>query len=252
MHITVHGLQASYNETGDGRVIVLLHGWGTNKDNLHVLADYLQIRYRVISLDLPGFGESERPNNDWFVADYAQFVQDFLESLGIKDVYAFVGHSFGGRIIIKGITSGVFSAQKLVFIGSAGVGHSKTVRSMAFATAAKVGKTVMKLPGLRGRYAAARQKLHATAGSTDYTNAGDMQQIFLNTIHEDLRRDIQNITLPTLLMWGSEDTEAPLADARFFHANIPGSTLKIIQGAGHFVHIEKPKKVATFIQVFLA
>lgn len=248
----IDGRKVAYNDDGAGRVVVLLHGWGTNKENLQALADDLSQNYRAISVDLPGFGESERPKDDWHVADYANFVQDFLQRIGVQGVYALVGHSFGGRIIIKGVTGGTLRAQKLVFIGSAGVGHSKSVRNMTFAVAAKVGKTVMKLPGLRGRYAAARQKLHEQAGSTDYAAAGDMQQIFLHTIHEDLRGDIKNITLATLLIWGSEDTEAPLADARYFHENISGSRLKILQGAGHFVHTEQPKKVAKFVQEFLA
>ncbi len=252
MNLLVNQIKTAYDDEGEGKVVLLLHGWGTSRENFAELRTGLKNNFRVISLDLPGFGETDMPSLDWGIADYANFVTAFLKALSIDRVYALIVHSFGGRIAIKGLSSGVVRSEKLVLIGAAGIGHSRSARNMAFTAVAKVGKTIMRLPILRGKYDRARQKLHEKAGSTDYAAAGDLQQIFLKTIHEDLSGEVRGLTLPTLIVWGSEDNTAPLSDARFFHATIPGSTLKIIQGAGHFVHNEYPKKVKMFIEEFLA
>lgn len=251
MQTNVHGLETAYTDQGSGPVVIMLHGWGTNKENFSELSSELRDHFRVIAVDLPGFGETAMLASNADVEDYVDFVRAFLQTLEISDVYTFIAHSFGGRICVKGLSSGKLQAEKLVLIGSAGIAHDKTMRDRAYAAVAKTGKLVMKLPGLRGKYDAARAKLHATAGSTDYANAGAMQQVFLNTIHEDLRENIRALMLPTLLIWGANDTETPLADARFFHENIPGSSLKILQRAGHFVHNEQPDKVLRFIEEFL-
>lgn len=252
MRITVSGLESGYTDQGTGRVIVLLHGWGTSKENFSELSERLASRYRVIAVDFPGFGESAMPPFDWQVQNYVEFVAEFLKVLNIDDVYSFIVHSFGGRVAIKGLSTGILHAEKLVLIDAAGISHSNSMRNMAFAVLAKLGKFVMRLPVLRSKYEVARQKLHEQAGSTDYAASGVLRQIFLNVIHEDLRSEVGNLTLQTLIIWGSNDTETPLADARFFQANIKGSTLKILQGAGHFVHTEQPEKVAQFIEEFLA
>ena len=251
MHITVCGLRIAYDDVGSGKSLLFLHGWGTSKENFIELREALQNEYRIIIPDLPGFGDSAMPPADWQVADYVSFVAEFLQALGVDGVYGLVVHSFGGRVAIKGLSTGLLRSEKLVLIDAAGIGHSRSARNVAYAVVAKVGKVVMRLPLLRGKYDKARQKLHEQAGSADYASAGEMQQIFLNTIHEDLREQVCELTLPTLIVWGSEDNETPLSDARFLHANIPGSTLKIIQGASHFVHNEHPKKVLQFIEEFL-
>lgn len=252
MNLLVNQIKTAYDDEGEGKVILLLHGWGTSRDNFAELREALRDNYRVIVPDLPGFGDSDMPPSDWRVADYADFVANFLKALGIDNLYAIAVHSFGGRIAIKGLSTGVLQPEKLILIDAAGIGHSKSARNVAFAVVAKVGKTIMRLPGLRGQYKKAQQKLHEKAGSADYAEAGEMQQIFLNAIHEDLRDEVRCLMLPTLIIWGSEDNETPLSDARLFHATISGSQLKIVQGAGHFVHNEFPEKVAKFVREFLA
>ena len=81
--------------------------------------------------------------------------------------------------------------------------------------------------------------------------SGTMKQIFLNTIDEDLSEFARDIHMPTLLVWGSEDDQAPLADGKFYHEHIAGSRLKIAASAGHFVHHDEPIQVMRWIREFL-
>jgi pimeloyl-ACP methyl ester carboxylesterase len=106
---------------------------------------------------------------------------------------------------------------------------------------AKLGKAITVLPGLRRLRGRLRQRLYQAAGSTDYLYAGPLRQIFLNTINEDLQADAARITVPTKLIWGEYDTEAPVADGRLLAARIPQATLHIIPSAGHFVYVDAPR-----------
>lgn len=251
MQQKLNSVSLAYEIEGSGDVLVLLHGWGVDRSNFTDLAAALSKKYAVVSIDLPGFGESTKPDTAWGVQDYAECIQQFLEVNNLAQVKAIIGHSFGGRVAIKAVSHHLINPEKLVLIGSAGIKHSNSYRNMAYAFVAKAGKAAFLLPGVKTFRQRARTKLYERAGSSDYLNAGDMSQIFLKTINEDLSADAAGITTPTLLIWGSEDREAPLADARIFHRIITTSVLKIIQGAGHFVHNEHPRKVEKWIESFL-
>lgn len=252
MNIIVDGKLISYQDEGQGRVILMLHGWGTRGQTFDELArDFVQ-RYRVVRLDFPGFGGSEKPDDNWGVAEYAQFVIQFLKKLNIADVEVIIAHSFGGRVALKGIGTGVLSPRKLVLVGSAGVRQqSNALKYSTYGYIAKVGKVVASLPGLSGTGQRLRRKLYAVAGSTDYLNTGAMRQIFVNVINEDLQEFAQKITIPTLMIWGENDTETPVAEAKVLHECIERSKLIIVPGAGHFVYTEAPEKVLQEINGFI-
>jgi pimeloyl-ACP methyl ester carboxylesterase len=95
-----------------------------------------------------------------------------------------------------------------------------------------------------------RQKLYSRLGS-DYLSAGNMKGIYLNVIREDLSSSATKIHNPTLLIWGDHDAATPLKEGVRLSQLIQGSTLKIIEGSGHFVHQEQPQKVAEYINDFL-
>lgn len=251
MKSIVNNIAVQYIDEGTGPVVVFLHGWGTNGADFADLAGALLSKYRVVRIDFPGFGGSEQPRDDWHVSDYADFVSAMLEKLDIVAPRAIVGHSFGGRIAIKGVATEKLHTGKLVLIGAAGVKHGNSARNVALRAVAKTGKAVLSLPGLRNISEKARTRLYGSIGSQDYLNSGAMQQIFLNTINEDLSGYAKDIHIPTLLIWGSEDDQAPLADGKFYHSQIADSTLKIAASAGHFVHHDEPIQVTRWIQEFL-
>lgn len=251
MKCIVKGLLTEYTRRGSGPVVVVLHGWGTNAANLDQLAKSLVDTFTVIAVDLPGFGGSSQPNEVWGVGDYAQFVHDLLEKLGIDEVYSIVGHSFGGRICIKAVSENTVLPKKLVLIGAAGIKHSESIRNRSYKLIAKSGKVLLSLPGLRGFAQKARKTLYAQAGASDYLQSGTMKDIFLATINEDLSINASKITIPTLLIWGDQDDQSPIEDARFFQSVMPNSSLKVIEGASHFVHNEHPDQVNSWIKDFL-
>jgi len=238
MKVLVKGQLVEYSDKGNGRVIVLLHGWGSSLKSFTDLSKHLESNYRVVSLDFPGFGGSPQPLQDWGVGEYSDFVHDFLEKLKINKPYVLAGHSFGGRVIIKGIHAGALSSEKVVLIDSAGVRPSDNARKLIFKFIAKSGKAITSLPVLKLLRPALRNKLYATAGSTDYLDSGTMKNIFVKTIDEDLLPFVSSIKQPTLLIWGEKDQITPLSEAESLLGQLADARISIIPGAGHYSYVD--------------
>lgn len=253
MNIVVQDLLTQYTDAGDPKapVILMLHGWGVDSKNFAELSELLASQYRVICLDLPGFGGTQAPVSAWFVHDYAAFVAQFMTKLGFSNILAVVGHSFGGRVVIKGLAEGTFAAHKAILLDSAGIKPTPSVRSHMFKLVATAGKNTMVLPGIRLLAPRLRRQLYQAAGSQDYLKSGELRQTFLNTINEDLSAAAARITVPTLLIWGAEDKDTPPADGQKLASIIPHSKLEIIAGAGHFVHTDATGRVASLMLEFL-
>ena len=249
MKIIVQNLATEYLDEGTGKVVLFLHGW---QDNLHTfdsLVSLLPPTLRIIRLDLPGFGKSEVPKETWDLNNYVQFVKDFIQKLDIK-VYAFIGHSFGGRIVIKGEATKNLQAQKIILIGSAGMTKNRTFHNSFFKLLAKIGGLITYVPPLIFWREGLRKRMYSFIGS-DYLNTGELKETFLKIISDDLSASAKNITIPALLIWGVNDTETPLADGKKLSQLIRGSDLKVFNETGHFVHREKSQEVARLIQEFL-
>jgi pimeloyl-ACP methyl ester carboxylesterase len=254
MNLINQGLLTVYYEDGPAGapVVLMLHGWDVDGTNLEVPARALAEKYHVIRLDLPGFGGTQVPPAAWHVRDYADFVKGFLDKSGIGEPAAVLGHSFGGRVAIKGLGEGIFSAKKLILIDSAGIKPPVTPKRHAYKIAAKAGKAVTSLPGLSRLAPVLRRRLYQSAGSSDYLGAGALRETFINTINEDLSGDAARITVPALLVYGANDTDTPPEDGRKLANLIKHSQLSILAGAGHFAHTDAPDRVNALIMEFLS
>ncbi|MEI7689407.1 MAG: alpha/beta hydrolase [Candidatus Saccharibacteria bacterium] len=251
MKVIVNGQLINYVDEGSGPVLLVLHGWGTNLNTFDQLAKHLSKDFRVIRFDFPGFGQSPKPTDDWDVTDYAKLTSDLVQKLKISKVYAVIAHSFGGRVMIKSAKLGLLNPVKVILIGSAGIKPKASAKKLVFKLIAKLGKVATSLPPLKNMRQSLRKKLYSSAGSTDYLNAEKMQPIFLKTIGEDLTSEIASITQPTLLLWGQNDTETPVADARLMLSKLTNGRLAVIDDAGHFVYQDKFEQAVAEIDRFL-
>jgi pimeloyl-ACP methyl ester carboxylesterase len=231
--------------------LVLLHGWGVNLGTFDDLSYRLSQNYRVIRLDFPGFGGSERPKGPWGVEEYTILTRNFLEKLGIKQVHAIIGHSFGGRVGIKGLGRKLLAADKLVLVDSAGINSTNTARNQFYRYAAKGGKLIFNLPILSLFRSTAQERLYRAARSTDYLKVGQMKEIFLKTIREDLRPDAKHVAVPVLMIWGEKDDVTPVKEAELMRAEMADAELVVLPGARHFAYLDEPEKVTELIQEFV-
>ncbi len=235
MTINIDGIETYYEEFGEGPAVIVLPGWAAKCTLYRSVADTIKDIHRVILPDLPGFtGSTPEPPEVWEIDDYVNFVIHFTEKLGIKDVI-FIGHSFGGRILIKLLnrTSLPFSVNKLILIDAAGIKHEL---SPSVQKKQKLLKTAKKF--FPDSFV---EKIKEKHGSEDYRNASPlMRQCLVKAIGEDLTDLLPGISCETLLIWGTADTATPISDAETMEKLIPNAGLVRLEGAGHFSFLDQP------------
>src|ERR1700752_2841916 len=128
---------------GSGRPVLMLHGWGTSGDDLLPLANLMTDAYRVHVVDLPGFGQSPRPESPWGTADYARCVLEYLNANELDRV-DIVAHSFGGKIALLLASSAVARVRRLVLIAASGIAPRRTLRRRAYLTGVRAFRTVLR------------------------------------------------------------------------------------------------------------
>jgi len=249
MQVIVDSLLTQYETHGKGKPVLLLHGWGDSTAGLRSLAVALAKKYKVLALDLPGFGGTQTPPAAWGLDDYAYFVTHFLAKIEAKRPLAIVGHSNGGAIAVRGMARGWLTADRLVLLASAGVRGEYKNRVKAIRLIAKAGKA-LAAPLPKAVKRRLRRKVYQSVGS-DMLVAEHLQDTFKKVVTDDVRADASHLTLPTLLIYGDQDENTPVTFGQQLHKAIQGSKIEIIPGAGHFVHIDQPEKVTKFVKDFL-
>lgn len=247
MKIVINNLVAEYDINGEGKTILFLHGWGVDLHSFDKLVDELKGKYRIIRLDLPGFGGTTTPTK-WKLDDYVDFVREFVYKADVEPS-VLLGHSFGGRIIIKGVGGGKLKAKKIILISPAGVSLFN-LKKFLIRVVSKVGKLLLYIPPVYFWKESIRKKFYKGIGS-EYLDNREMREIFGSVVSEDLAPYADNINSETLLIWGEKDLVTPLSDGKFLKNRIKNSKLEILQNSGHFSFVEEPKKVAQLIEGFM-
>lgn len=236
---TVDNLHTGTCVLGDGKPVLALHGWGGSIKSFWPVAEALApLGYQVHVLDLPGFGKTQRPSETWGVADYTQFVVQYLDANKLDQVYI-LGHSFGGRIGLILAADHPERVRKMVLADAAGLRTPPTFRQqirMLLARAVRGTLNRLGMATLRERLQARYNERYA---SEDYLNAGALRDTFLRVIEQDLTEFATRVQAPTVLIWGSQDTDTPLWQGRKLEQLIPDAGLIVFQGAGHFSYLER-------------
>ena len=235
--------------------VLLLHGWGCTGALMKSPADALAFRAQVMTLDFPGFGESERPPEPWGVPEYAEAVRALL----LEEKFApcgVVAHSFGGRVALFLASEHPELFTKLVITGGAGLKKPQTEetrrRSEAFQRKRAAWEKVRGFKPLSGVAEKAEEKLRRKYGSADY-NALDeeMRKTFVRVISLDLGDRLPRIQQPTLLLWGDQDAETPLWMGQRMEREIPDAGLVVLEGGTHFAYLEQAARFNLIVQNFL-
>jgi pimeloyl-ACP methyl ester carboxylesterase len=245
MKVLVNQSAIEYEVQGEGEPVLLLHGWGRNLHDFDSLARVLSTDHKVVRLDLPGFGNSEMIKGST-ILDYALFVKSFLEKIEVNPKY-YVGHSFGGRILLKGLGKEILpTPNKIVLIASAGVRIFDVVKSVLL-IASKIGRAILYLPPFIF-FKSQIERLWRRTLKADYHASGKMKEVFKAAVGEDLRGFAVNIKAPTLLIWGRGDVVTPLKEGEILHSLISDSEIKVFENAGHFVFKEEESEVNELIK----
>lgn len=237
MEITIKGVKCRYEQAGEGKNVLLLHGWGGEAASWLPVYHHLRDKCRVTALDFPGHGRSGPPPEEgWSVPDYADFTADFIRALGLEGC-DIVAHSFGCRVSI------VLSAQqpelvgKLLLTGAAGLrkkpGPAARLRQGLY-------KGLKACCRLLPNGQALRKRLADRFGSRDYRALPEnMRRTFVKVVNEDLSAYLPRIKAQPLLVFGRQDTETPLWMGQKMEREIPGAGLVVLENAGHFAYLDK-------------
>lgn len=250
MQVVVDSLLTHYEVKGEGKPVLLLHGWADSAAGLSGLQKALSETHKVIALDLPGFGTTQTPKEVWGLSNYAQFVGHFLDKIGVKNVAVIIGHSNGGAIAIRGLSEGALQADKVVLLASAGIRGVYKGRIKALRVVTKIGKALSS-PLPKSVKRRLRAKVYKTVGS-DMLVAEHLQETFKKVVTDDVREDAAKLLQPALLIYGETDEQAPVWYGEAYHQLIRTSTLEVLPGAGHFVHLDRPDEVHKAVKEFIA
>ena len=253
MFTEINGLKINYIAEGNGRQnVLLLHGWGSNIKLFSYIIQHLTPNFNVFALDMPGFGESDEPELSWSVDDYADFVIAFCEKMNIDRCFI-IGHSFGGRVIIKLMSRDPlpFSVDRIVLTDSAGIRPKQTAKKKIKSRLYKIGKKILSSKPAVKLFPNAMENFRRKNGSADYNAASPiMRQCLVKVVNEDLTPLIPNIKVPTLLIWGDKDDATPLSDGQLMEKLIPDAGLVIFEGSGHYAFLEQGERFCRILDSF--
>jgi pimeloyl-ACP methyl ester carboxylesterase len=254
--------------------VLMIHGLGGWAENWRdVMPDITASGRRAIAIDLPGFGESERPRRSRYFdpADpfYAPFIFAVLDTLGIARAHV-AGHSFGGAVAITAALWRPERVRSLTLVAPGGLGTS-VVRELRLLTLPGMGM----LARLRRSPAITRQVLYScfhdpsacpeevVAEAIRYgaPAAGEMIRALRSAVsfRRGVRDEVRGPWLaraerwrgPTLVVWGREDRVVPLSHANELDALAPHAELEVVPSCGHLVMVERPREMARIWTAFL-
>lgn len=241
------------SDTGSGDAVLLLHGWGTSIKVYQSIIDYLSPHRRVISYDIPGFGESTAPSFAFSTDDYAELALLVLEKLGISKV-TLIGHSHGGRTILNLASRKnlPIEIERIILIDSAGIVPKKSLLYKLRVKKYKLGKAILSWGPIKKAFPNAIENYKAKHGSSDYKAvSGTVRDSLVKVVNDDYKDRMSSIKASTLLIWGTKDDATPISDAEFMEKTIPDAGLVKIEGGSHYSFLDNPVLVRRVIYSFL-
>ena len=257
----LNDMAVHYHVAGHGPDVLMVHGWGSSRRMwTHFLAD-LTPGFRCWSLDLPGFGDSDKPETTWFsIPNYTLTLRRFVESRGLGPVRV-VGHSMGGLISLDFTADWPAGVERLVVINPVVTGRpylrplAEWAEGAAILTRTQALSRRLLQPVLEHSLTAAlpprlrpyQRRMQDFAKATGETLLGAGRAI----VDYDVLPRLGGITTPTLVILGALDANVPNSEGHLAAVEIPGARLAVL-AAGHLVTDDRPAETSRLLRDFLA
>jgi len=270
--VSIHAQRLCYRRGGAGPVLLLLHGIGDSSRAWIPAMRLLQRRYTVLAPDLPGHGSSSNPIGDYSLGSHASSMRDLLDLLSIERVTV-VGQSFGGGVAMQFAYQFPSRCERLVLVDAGGLGREVNwILRLATLPAAEYVMPVL-FPAFMRRWGDPVARFLREWG-IDNPRAAEVwrsyrslidpgnRAAFVRTARAVIDPGGQSVSavnrlslvaqMPTLIVWGAQDKIIPLLHAVQAHEVIPNSRLEVMEGAGHFPHMEDPARFARILEDFVS
>jgi len=246
------GTHLVYLDGGVGTPLVLVHGFGADKDNFTRVARYLTPRYRVIVPDLVGFGESaHRADVDYHYAAQAERLLAFVQALGLSRI-DLGGNSMGGGIALSYAAQHPQEVASLWLIDCAGIAEAPP------SELARLVRTTGQNPLMITRESDFGAFLDFVMSDPPYipgavkdvlareriANQALEKQVFGQIATDSVSASIRGLATPTLVLWGDEDRALSVGTVPILKTLLPNAQAVVMPHVGHAPMIERPKESA--------
>ena len=253
--LTIPGFRIDYMEAGEGEPLVLLHGFAADKDHWTRVAPYLTSRFRVIAIDLPGFGESDKPMDRRYTGgDQVGRLHEIARRLGLTSFHL-GGNSMGGMISLRYAATYPDEVKTLWLLAPAGVGTGPSgeigrlkpgdhvpLLARSLDELEKILPWVASKPPYIPR---AVKRVLADRAAADYPlHMKIFYDLNAEWAADPLEKALAGLQTPTRIVWGDEDRLLSVTDAEPLHAALANSSVLLLPGIGHLPQLESPKVVA--------
>ncbi|HSD46264.1 MAG TPA: alpha/beta hydrolase [Pyrinomonadaceae bacterium] len=266
--VKVDGIRVHFQEAGhkSNPTLVLIHGFASSTLVWSkVFLRFAEAGFRVIAVDMLGFGYSGKPRNgEYTIGGQARLLIGLLDRLGIKRA-TLVGSSYGGAVAATCALDHSNRIEKLVLVGTVNNNRPLRFKLMRIFGSPVVGAVVSPL--LIGSRRLLRKRMKRVYDRHEWVlderrvdarhfplRASGTQRAIIRTVRswdaERISRDAHLIRQPTLLIWGENDLEIPLADGERLHEAIPGSRFVVFRNCGHLPHEEYPEAFTKVVTDF--
>jgi len=260
--LNLNGLKVRYLESGKGEKnhVLFIHGLGSAADRWMKIPDRMPSNFHSMAIDLPGFGESDKPSNlEYTVDHFREFIVSFLKETSVpNEKTILVGHSLGGYIASEIAIQNHDQVKQLVLVDSSGMLNRPTPILDEYLNAA-MNPTKENVRQVLEKMVADPSRIPSqlVEGFIRRINLPNAKNAFRLTLENSantkigLKRLRQINGIPTLILWGSQDKVIPVEHSKFFTDSIDDSRLEIIDDAGHAPFAEKPDQVSEILKNFL-
>jgi len=262
--IELVGMEVHYREVGTGTPLVLLHGTGASLHTWEKWTDELSKQFRVITLDLPGFGLTGKHfGNNYSIKSYTEFLHTFTQKIGLDSFYL-AGNSLGGNIAWGYALDHPQVVKKLILLNASGYPHPERTPPLAFRLAQNpvLSKLMLRITP-RSLFKKSLREVYVnddlvtdeliTRYFSMFLRRGNRQAFIdrSNQDFDDRSAEIKQIQTPTLILWGDKDEWTPVADAAKFQEDLANSKLVIYENTGHLPMEERAEESILDVQRFL-
>ena len=247
--VPVDGITVGYDDEGGGEPLVLIHGHPFDRSMWRPQVEaFSRAGWRVIAPDLRGYGETTVVPGTTTLETFARDLAGLLERLAVDGI-VLGGLSMGGQVVmefyrlfpqrVRGLVLADTSARAETEAGKR-LRHSTADRLLREGMAPYAEEVLPKMVAphnLRARPELARQVLAMMLATSPEGAAAALRGRAERPDYLDM---LAHVTVPTLVVVGSEDSFTPVNEARLMYQRIPDATLAVIQGAGHMPNLERP------------
>ena len=256
----VNDFTLSYDDVGEGRVpIIFLHGFPFDKTMWKSQIEFLQTSYRLIACDIRGFGKSKDERTPLSISLFADDLIEFMDKLEI-DKAIICGLSMGGYITLNAAKRFPDRFEALILCDTQCIADTPEVKEKRLNTIAKIEaegvadfnegfiKSVFHKDSLTDKKELVEEVRNVVFANSQHII---IQGLLALAVRTEACSTLDKIRIPTLIICGREDAVTPLKQSEYLKQHILGSTLEVIDNAGHVSNLEQPNEFNEHISEFL-